>query len=456
MTLSDHSAIENEAAPKQEPGRSPRLRGRAVSVNLVWSLSGAAIYSACRLAVFAVLARVGGLGMTGGYGLALAICTPPFLLGRMNLRTVLATDVSEEHALSSYFGLTSVTSVLTIFAIVGYVVLKGLDAQSAWVIGLVALAQGLDSISEIVAGMLQRRERMVQVGISRTLAGVLSLAFISALVLPTGSLVWGMIGLNVAAAVRLLGYDLRAAARLVHKKAAYSVTGAWHAAASHLSHRRLLSPIWRLAVQAFPLGIVTMLVSLNDNIPRYFIENLPSLGREQLGLFVPAAGLVTVALVVARAVCNVFSPRMAGCYVRGDAVGMRRLVGAIVMVGSILAIVAVAVAWRFGDAIMGFAFGPKFRAAGETFAVMMIVASLWSMTNVLGVSITAMRRFRVQIPIHCFSVSVLTVACWATIPTYGIQGAAWALVASAVLTLVCFATVFFAGLHAITASSSSP
>ena len=83
----------------KEPVTFPTAPVKALSLqqNFAWTTVGNAAYSACQWALVCLLAKLGSPEMVGQYALGLAVTTPVLMLGQLNLRAVLATDVAERH-----------------------------------------------------------------------------------------------------------------------------------------------------------------------------------------------------------------------------------------------------------------------------------------------------------------------------------------------------------------------
>src|ERR1700730_18006925 len=80
-------------------------RALSLQQNFAWTTIGNVVYSACQWAIVCLLAKLGSPEMVGQYALGLAVTTPVLMLGQLNLRAVLATDVGERHTVRDYCGL---------------------------------------------------------------------------------------------------------------------------------------------------------------------------------------------------------------------------------------------------------------------------------------------------------------------------------------------------------------
>src|ERR1051326_2299012 len=102
--------------------------------NVSWTFLGNAFYAASQWAMLVVLARCTNPQIVGALALALAITAPIMILFNMQLRAVIATDVTSNYGLCDYFHtrLLSTTGAVTIILVC--VALSGTSASTKAVI----------------------------------------------------------------------------------------------------------------------------------------------------------------------------------------------------------------------------------------------------------------------------------------------------------------------------------
>ena len=173
-----------------------------------------------------------------------------------------------------------------------------------------------------------------------------------------------------------------------------------------------------------------MLISLNTNIPRYFIEHY--WGERELGIFAALAYLMVAGNTVGGALGQSASPRLARYYAEGNAWAFRRLLVGIEGIGLLLGVVGVLLALLAGRQILSFLYSPEYAAHTEAFVVLMASTALSYIASMLGCAATASRRIRFQSLALTVVVAVSVVSCRVLVPPLGILGAAYSsLLASA-------------------------
>jgi O-antigen/teichoic acid export membrane protein len=209
----------------------------------------------------------------------------------------------------------------------------------------------------------------------------------------------------------------------------------------------------RLFWVALPLGIGTMLGSLNTNIPRYVIERY--LGARDLGIFSALAYFMVAGSLVANALSQAATPRLAYYHAGGQGERFRLLVWRQVMLGAGLGLSGIIGAFLLGAPVLRLLYGPEYAARSSVLLVLAAASALTYAYVPLGTAVNAMRMFRIQLPITATMVVALAVSSVFLIPRYGMRGAAFAMLASAAIEALLYATVLMRSLreHKLTSAS---
>jgi len=180
---------------------------------------------------------------------------------------------------------------------------------------------------------------------------------------------------------------------------------------------------------------VMALVSLNQNMPRYFVHS--TMGETELGIFSTMAyAMVAVAMVV-DAMTHAAAPRLARLFADGQIKAFRSLVAMLAGIGLALGLIA-AVAIAFSGAqLLSFLYGPAYAGYSGVFTWLMASAGISAVASLLTIGITSAKRFSAQVPMFVLVSAVNLACCAVLVPSMGMRGAAIApLVASSVHFLV--------------------
>jgi len=389
--------------------------------NFSWTFIGNAVYAGCQWGMLVVLAKLGSPEMVGQFTLGLAVTAPIIMFTNLQLRGIQATDTQEQYWFSDYLGLRLISTGLALLIIAIISFFGGYHGETSLVILLIGIAKSFESISDVFFGLIQQNERMDKIAISLIIKGILSLIFLAIGVYLSGKVFCGVLGLIVAWVVVLFGYDIRSGLLIVKERS--KLKPRWH-----------LKTLKKLFYLSLPLGIVMMLISLNGNIPRYFIERY--LGERELGIFAALAYLMVAGGMVVSALGESASPRLAKYYAEGDHVAFRTLLFKLVGIAALMGGIGVLVAIVGGQPILTLLYRPEYGEQTTLFICLMGVAGINYMSSFLGYGMTAARYFRIQIPLFMTVASISGIACFWLLPKLGLIGAAIALLLAATVQLL--------------------
>jgi O-antigen/teichoic acid export membrane protein len=405
-----------------------------------WTFVGNLVLMGTQWAMLVILTKLTTAEAVGKFVLAVAICAPVFFFGNMALRHVLVTDAKSEFSFGDYLGLRLLTAAGCFLVILGIAFLAPYPRETAMAIAVVGLAKAFDVVSDVFQGLFQGEERMDVAAKSMILKGLVSLGAFTFGVYLTRDLFYGTLGLAGAWALGLACYDIPMGR---HLQRARRQSPAAHAPDSRVGIR----PRWqfvtlgRLALVALPLGITQALLSLNNSIPRYFIDR--HCGERALGLFGAIASLMMAGTTVVAALSTAACPRLASHYASGRASAFRRLLLCLLGIGLLLGVGGVAVALLGGRPLLTLLFRPEYGEHADLFVGMMIVGAILYPTFFLGTAMVSARYFRVQPLMVTGTVLVMILLSALLIPTHGFLGAVIAMGASAfvqgVVSLACIA-----------------
>ena len=394
------------------PGVSEKTRG--LRENFAWTLLGNGIYAATQWGLVVVIAKLGSAELVGQFALGLAVAAPIFLFWRLSLGPVQATDARREFELGHYLALRILTIPAALVCVGVIVLATHYRQQVAWVVLAVAFAKASEALADPFYGALQKRERMDEISKSMIAKGLLAWAGFALVFLLTSSLVWSIATLAAVWAVVIFVFDLRKTVALL--------------TVDECKPRWERRQLFRLALLALPVGIAAMLLSLNTNIPRYFVES--TLGERALGIYAAMAYPILALGTVVNALGQTASPRLARLYAERDASGYTRLLLKLIALGVGMGVIAVLVAATFGAEVVRFFYRAEYESHVDILVLFTATFVLSSMASFLGYGMTATRSFRIQPLLFATSAAVGYLLCYLWIPAYGLRGAVYAYGAS--------------------------
>ncbi|MBN2021482.1 MAG: oligosaccharide flippase family protein [Pirellulales bacterium] len=403
------------------------LRPLSMRRNFAWMLTGNVTFAACQWGVLVILAKLGSPEMVGQFVLGLAVTAPVIVFADLQLRGLQVTDARRQYSFRDYMALRLVTMALATAVILGMIVFGTFSREVCLLIAAIGAGKVFETISDTSYGALQQYERMDRIGRSLVSKGLLSLAAAGAGVLLTGSVLAAAVGLLIVRAGWLAFYDLPGVVWL-HGGDVHSIVPRWN-----------LHSMARLTWTAIPLGLASVMLSLNTNIPRYFVEH--HLGGKQLGFFAAVAYVGVVGTTLARAMAQSAMPRLARDYVHGNRASFIRVFRRNVLASVAISAASVLVAAVAGRWILTLLYTPEYAEHADVFVVIAVAMGLQLVGAFVGAPIRATRRFRVLLAARVLSTTLLLALGWLLIRAHGMTGVAWAMVASAAAEIIVYAGI---------------
>jgi O-antigen/teichoic acid export membrane protein len=383
--------------------------------NLTWNLVGSVAYALGQWLQLVILAHMGGPAAVGTYAYALAFTAPVMVFASMCLRFLQASDARSAYTFREYLSLRAATTIAAVVLILTMALATG-TARGAWLVLLAVCAlRAADALSDIYYGLWQRRERMRIIACGMTLNAAGSVALMAAASMLDAGVPGAALGAATGSFAALLFIHWRTASDRELAPAMRSESGA-------VDWRR----VFHLSREAAPLGFTILLGSLQQNVPRFFVQAYA--GTAALGVFAAASQLTASADLAGGALAAAAAPRMGAHHANGDARSFRQVTRNLVATGALFGVLGVAFAVVAGRWFLVNVYRPEFASGAQTLVVLSAAAGMALVSSMLGYSLTSARVITIQPVLLTATLGVLVACCFAVVPRWGADGAAWALV----------------------------
>jgi O-antigen/teichoic acid export membrane protein len=401
---------------------APSIVAKPLRVAFSWTLAGNAIYYACQWGMLSALAKLGNAAVVGRFALGMAITAPVFMFTNLQLRGVQATDSRSEFEFADYFTLRCLATSLGFATVVGVALLSRYDRSTLYVVVLLAGAKSVESLSDVVAGLMQKVERLDQLATSLMIKGVASIAAFTAVFWNLRSLAAAVSAIGLTWLLVFLLYDFRLARRAIG------------AGAKMLK----LNPsiLGQLVVLSLPLGIVMALMSLNTNIPRYVLEHY--LGESKLGIFASLAYLGTAASLVINALGQSAAARLSRMFADRQFEAFTSLLRKFALLGVLIGVIGVPAGAVFGRATLSMLYRPEYGNYLNVFLIVIATTSALAVASFLGYGVTAARSFKMPMLVNGATTLTTATLSLLLVPRFGLMGAAIALLLASLVQVAGF------------------
>jgi O-antigen/teichoic acid export membrane protein len=398
----------------------PMIATPPLRVAVSWTLAGNIVYSGCMWGMVLVLAKLGSAIIVGQFALGMAIATPVFMFTNLQLRGLQATDSREEFEFSDYFALRCLATAIGFAAVIVIILTLHYDRITRTVILLVATAKVLESLSDVVTGLLQRLEKLDQVAFCFILKGVGSTLAFAGIFWRFRNLAAALLAMTLVWLLVFTTYELRRARQALPETA--------------VLFRFKTGSLKTMLVLSLPLGIVMAFGSLYTNIPRYFLEHY--MGPRELGIFASLAYLGTSATIVINALGQSVSARLSRMFAEGQFEAFTSLVRKLVLFGILLGVGGVPLGLLLGRRFITLIYRPEYAQHLDVFVAMIATTSAVAVASFVGYAVTSARCFKMPVPIAGASVAATAISSFLLVPRFGLMGAAIALSVASVVQAI--------------------
>jgi O-antigen/teichoic acid export membrane protein len=398
--------------------------------NTAWAFAGNSVYAGCQWVVFVLLVKALKVEEAGAFAYATAVTGPIFVLANVRLRILLATGIESPGGFSDYLNARLLTTAAAVLLSLGIGATVSPQVGSCSVLAIMAMGRACDAVSDLCHGLFQRELDMRCAAIGISINGLLSVALVGLALVISSSLLLATTAYAIGSFIALWAWDL--------PRARLHDGGTPVALADDARRRSAMRSAWRLITTGLPLGLSSAIGSVQTNVPRYVIASY--LGPAMLGRFAAISYITMIGHLVVNATSQAALPilardaRMSGSRFQWH---LGILVGGTVVLGAFL----LAAVYALGQPALAFVYGSEYRDyAGVLF--WLVAATVVTFASVfLGTATTARHRFSAPFAISTTSLVIVAVSTPPLVRLDGLEGAAWALVAGALVEFSAYAAL---------------
>ncbi|BBC27209.1 lipopolysaccharide biosynthesis protein [Pseudanabaena sp. ABRG5-3] len=376
--------------------------------------------------------------LVGRFALANAITIPIFAFTSLDLDTLQITDAKNQYEFEDYFNLRLVTSGFALFLSIIIPIFVGYSWDILVVVSLLALLRTLEAISATLYGLIQKREEMKTLAFLGIAKSVISISLLGIILYLTGNLVLGLICLILFRIIYLFFYESSSSLATVNSYNSL-VSNGLSPQSTQIDLSKLFDKKWysqklfTLTKLALPMGIVTLLVSFNANVPRYLIEKY--IGEASLGVFASIASLMMIGDTVLNPLGASTIPRMSRYYAEGNFKTFWQILSKLIAIAIIMGVIIMTTCWLFGQPILETLYRKEYGQYTQLLTVLMLAGSIEDISSFIGQSITATRNFQIKMVVSATVVTISALLALWLIPSQGLNGAAIAVLIGSAIDL---------------------
>ena len=370
-----------------------------------WLVGGNFVFAFSQWVILIFFARMTNQENLGQYALALAIVTPIFAVGNLQLRPLYILDVNSEQKYT-YTHFYYLRLICSFIALACCLVLGLFFNVSILVLLLVGLLKFFESYSDIIYAYYNAHDQTQLISKSLFLKGTLSVLVV---------------------AVGLYLFDFYTA--LILFLFVYLVVWLFidNLYIQKIQEIKKMSLDLGIMKSAIPIGISLGIVTLQSNIPRLFLDQYASI--EAVGIFTVLSYFIIVGSIFINSICQYLSPRLTHAWNHNRAYFKKLLSMALLVAGG-LGLIAIFLSYFMGEFVLNLVYGAEYVAYTDAFVLTMVAGFILYLATVLGYTLTAIGFIKQQVYLFSIVLIFSVLVSYLCIPEYGIIGGIYTLMVS--------------------------
>ena len=370
-----------------------------------WLVGGNFIFAFSQWVILIFFARMTNQENLGQYALALAIVTPIFAVGNLQLRPLYILDVNSEQKYT-YTHFYYLRLICSFIALACCLVVGLFFNVSILVLLLVGLLKFFESYSDIIYAYYNAHDQTQLISKSLFLKGTFSV---------------------LAVAVGLYLFDFYTALisfLFVYLMVWLFIDNVYIQKTQEIKKMSLDLGIMKSAI---PMGISLGIVTLQSNIPRLFLDQYASI--EAVGIFTVLSYFIIVGSIFINSICQYLSPRLTHAWNHNRAYFKKLLSMALLVAGG-LGLIAIFLSYFIGEFVLNLVYGAEYIAYTDAFVLTMVAGFILYLATVLGYTLTAIGFIKQQVYLFSIVLIFSVLVSYLCIPEYGIIGGIYTLMVS--------------------------
>ena len=396
-------------------------------LNVSWAFAGNVVNAACQWGVLALFAKTLPTAAVGQFVFALALTSPIFVLSNLRLRNLLAAGVESPGGVPDFLRArllsTAAALALAILAAVAFAPTN----TDVLIVGLIAVAKSFDAVSDIAHGFFQRSLELRRSALGLMLNGASSLVLVLVTLTLFKSVTSAVAAYALGSLIATLLWDVPNASRMASLAGEPALRLALRPAG--------ISNALQLLRVAAPLGLSTALGSFQASLPRFAVA--AALGPSALAVFGARAYVNVPTAMVVNAIGQAALPALADEF-RGSRDRYWRLVARLTAVGLLIGATLIGTMTLFGTSIISVAYTAEYARYNTVLMLIVAASSISSTYILLATATTARGSYSIQFWISVASTAILGLLVMPSVRSFGLSGAAGALVAVASFEAIAY------------------
>lgn len=371
--------------------------------NFLWNIIGTTFNAFNSLFFMIIVTRINGTTDAGIFTLAYSTACILYIVGVYAGRIFQVTE-KENITDKEYIINRVITCVIMLFISIAFVILKKYDFYKACIFLIICGYKTLEAFSEVLYGVLQKKELLHKVGKSffyKALIGLISF-FITDLL--TKNLILSSVMIVVSNALVIIVYDFLNVHKIVKT-----------------TEKPKMKNILRIFKTGFFIFAISFLGLYIMNAPKYAIDDYLNENIQAIyGIIIMPA---TVVGLFAQFIIHPYLNTIVELYKQDNIKGVKKLVRKIIFAIAILGLICVIGAYLLGIPVLQLIYGIELNEYRLNLVCIIFASTLSVIGTIYSSVLTTIRKTFIQFIIYCIITVIAVIASYILTNYFGINGA---------------------------------
>lgn len=372
--------------------------------NLIWNTIGTTLNAFNSLLFAIIVTRINGINDAGIFTYSFATACVLFVIGIYFGRTFQVTDISGKYSDTDYIYNKALTSILMIIIAILFCLIKKYDLYKTTIFVLLCGFKAIEAFSESIYGILQRHERLDQVGKSFAIKAILSISAFLIIDILTKNLVVACVVICLVCFIILVTYDFKNISRLNIIKTKFTI--------------KTNNTLLKVGFFTFMLTFFSQYII---NSSRYAIDDLLTNELQTIyGIIImPATFMGLLGQFIIQPILN----KLSNCIKDNNKKELKKLILQIIAIIIGLGIVCLVGSYLFGIPVLEIVYGVELSNYLVPLMIIIAGAILYSIELFASTVLIALRKTFLQAIYYLVIAIISTLIAYFFVEKYSIVGA---------------------------------
>ena len=387
--------------------------------DVLWNAVGSTFNAFISLFFTIATTRINGEEQAGIFSLAFATASIMYIIGSYIVRAYQVTDITGEYSDTDYIYNRIITCSAMFVISVVFVIIRGYNIYKSAVIVTVCLVRCVDAFAEILYGILQKNERLYNVGISLFVRAILSVGAFVVVDMLTKNLVFSCISLILIYIFTILIIDVK-------NLKAVNITASKF-------HLKKTCDLLKCSFLTFLISILAMYIV---NAPRYAIDDFMN-DKDQtvFGIIIMPA---TVMALLSQYIVHPLLTKIASFLKNNDFVSLKKINLTLLLVMSTFGLAIIPIAYILEEPILSLVYGIDLKPYKTEMMIIIFGAAFYGIQTVFSNVLIALRKNIFQVSVLGSASLFAAIVSYALVHKLGLYGASL----TYLFTMMIVSTVF--------------